>query len=89
MNRCYLISCKDQIEKVLTLQDRNEFSNTYGCFDRNYWHYKTRDFPSAMSQEYTLVLALAYSVNFDKNIYYKNMPPILKEVMMILNLNLH
>ena len=35
--------------------------------------YKTRDFPSAMSQEYTLVLALAYSVNFDKNIfYYKN-----------------
>ena len=25
-----------------------------------------------MSQEYTLVLALAYSVNFDKNIYYKN-----------------
>ena len=72
MNRCYLISCKDQIEKVLTLQDRNEFSNTYGCFDRNYWHYKTRDFPSAMSQEYTLVLALAYSVNFDKNIYYKN-----------------
>ena len=62
MNRCYLISCKDQIEKVLTLQDRNEFSNTYGCFDRNYWHYKTRDFPSAMSQEYTLVLALAYSV---------------------------
>ena len=72
MNRCYLISCKDQIEKVLTLQDRNEFSNTYGCFDRNYWHYKTRDFPSAMSQEYTLVLALAYSVNFDNNIYYKN-----------------
>ena len=72
MKNCYLISYKNQIEKILTLQDRNEFSKTYGCFDRNYWHYKTRDFPSAMSQEFTLILALAYSVNFDNNIYYKN-----------------
>ena len=33
------------IPKILTLQDRNPHSPTYGCFDRNYWHYKIIDFP--------------------------------------------
>lgn len=68
----YIKSCKNQLEKILSLQDRNPFSKTYGCFDRNYWHYKTRDFPSAMSQEFTLPLAFAYSTKFPKNILYKN-----------------
>ncbi len=49
-----------QIPKILTLQDRNAHSATYGCFDRNFWHYKIIDFPSGMSQEFVLPLALAY-----------------------------
>ena len=72
MKEQYLNSCISQIRKILTLQDRNEFSKTYGCFDRNYWHYKTRDFPSGMSQEFTLALALVYITKFPKNIFYKN-----------------
>ena len=35
-----------QIPKLLTLLDRNPHSPTYGCFDRNFWHYKIIDFPS-------------------------------------------
>ena len=35
-----------QIPKILTLGDRNPHSPTYGCFDRNFWHYKIIDFPS-------------------------------------------
>ncbi len=72
MKEQYLNSCISQLKKILTLQDRNEFSKTYGCFDRNYWHYKTRDFPSGMSQEFTLALALAYTTKFPKNTFYKN-----------------
>ncbi len=68
----YIKSCKKQLEKILSLQDRNQFSKTFGCFDRNYWHYKTRDFPSAMSQEFTLPLAFAYSTKFPNNTFYKN-----------------
>ncbi len=48
-----------QIPKILTLLDRNPHSPTFGCFDRNYWHYKIIDFPSGMAQEFVWPLALA------------------------------
>ncbi|MGK7920930.1 MAG: hypothetical protein AB4080_13080 [Trichodesmium sp.] len=59
-----------QIPKILTLLDRNFHSPTYGCFDRNFWHYKIIDFPSGMSQEFVLPLALAYSLEIPNNPYY-------------------
>ena len=62
----------ENIEKILTLQDRNLSSPTYGCFDRNYWHYKKSDFPSGMSQEFVLPLALVYDTKIPGNKYYKN-----------------
>lgn len=31
--------------------DRDRDSATFGCFDRNYWHYKIRDFPSSILQQ--------------------------------------
>lgn len=66
------------IPRILSLLDRNRYSPTYGCFDRNYWHYKTlTDFPSAIYQYGTLILALLYDNQFTGNIYYKN-PDILK-----------
>ena len=46
-----------QIPKILTLLDRNPHSPTYGCFDRNFWHYKIIYFPSGMSQEFVYPLA--------------------------------
>ncbi len=60
-----------QIPKILTLQDRNPHSPTYGCFDRNFWHYKIIDFPSGMAAEFVWPLALAYSLNIEGNPFYQ------------------
>jgi len=57
------------IPKILTLQDRNRHSPTYGCFDRNFWQYKVIDFPSGMAQEFVYPLALAYSLDCPGNSY--------------------
>src|SRR6187549_1757076 len=59
------------IPKILTLQDRNAHSPTYGCFDRNYWHYKIIDFPSGMAAEFVWPLALVYSLDIPDNPYYQ------------------
>lgn len=66
-----------QIPKILTLLDRNAHSPTYGCFDRNYWHYKIIDFPSGMSQEFVWPLALAWSLDRPDNPFYNQ--PVLRE----------
>jgi hypothetical protein len=61
-----------QIPKLLTLQDRNPHSPTYGCFDRNYWHYRIIDFPSGMSQEFVWPLALLWSLRVLNNRYFED-----------------
>jgi len=60
-----------QIPKLLTLLDRNRHSPTYGCFDRNFWHYKIIDFPSGMAQEFVWPLALAYDTDVPDNPFYQ------------------
>lgn len=60
-----------QIPKLLTLLDRNPHSPTYGCFDRNFWHYKIIDFPSGMAQEFVWPLALAYDTDIPDNPFYQ------------------
>lgn len=50
-----------EIPRVLTLLDRDPSSPSHGCFDRNYWHYRTQDFPSGMYQELALPLAQAFA----------------------------
>src|SRR6185295_4872036 len=60
-----------QIPKLLTLLDRNPHSPTYGCFDRNFSHYKIIDFPTGMSQEFVWPLALAYDCAIPGNPYYR------------------
>ena len=58
-----------QISRLLSLQDRNPFSPTYGCFHRDYWFYKTSDFPDAVRQFGVQTLALVYKHDFPGNIY--------------------
>ncbi len=60
------------IPRILTNLDRDEDSPTYGCFDRNYWHYKVHDYSSAILQQSMLTLALIYKYNFKYNMYYNN-----------------
>lgn len=66
-----------QIPKILTLCDRNPHSPTYGCCDRNFWHYKIIDFPSGMAQEFVYPLALAYYTNLIDNPFYQQ--PAIRE----------
>ena len=65
------------IPKLLTLLDRNPHSPTYGCFDRNYWHYKIIDFPSGMAQEFVWPLALVYGMDLPDNPFYRQ--PAIKQ----------
>lgn len=61
------------IPRLLTLLDREEFSSTYGCFDRSFWHYKfITDYPCARYQEAVLSLAIFYTNQFPGNIYFRN-----------------
>lgn len=73
----YFESIISQIPRLLGLLNRNIGSLTYGCFDRQYWHYRIVDFPCARYQEAVLALALLYKLNHSKNLYFKN-PNILE-----------
>jgi len=72
MKEIYIQDVPGKIARMLTLLDRNPVSKTFGCFDRNFWHYKIKDFPSGMSQEFVGALALVYSTQFPENIFYQN-----------------
>lgn len=60
------------LPRIILMIDKNRFSDTYGCFDREYWHYRTVDFPCGMNQEFCLPLALAHKYPFPNNPYYQN-----------------
>lgn len=65
--------------RLLSFQDRNPFSATYGCFFREYWHEKIVDFPNAHFQCAVYSLALAYSRQMPGNIYHAS-PAVLEWV---------
>ena len=44
------------LPRILSQLDRDADSPTFGSFDRNYWHYKIRDFSSAIVQQGMLIL---------------------------------
>jgi hypothetical protein len=75
-SRCYLDAALPQIPRILSLQDRNPFSKTYGCFDRDYWLHRTRDFASSIRQMGAHILALVWAHKLQDNPYYQN-PKIL------------
>ena len=60
------------VPRILTKLDRDYTSQTYGCFDRKYWHYRINDFPSLIEQQPMLALAQLYTWKDKSNIYYKN-----------------
>ncbi len=71
MEEAYLSRVLEQVPRLLTQMDRREDSPTYGCFDRNFWHYRVTDFPCARHQEATYTLALLHSLK-DAKPYYDN-----------------
>ncbi|HLF59008.1 MAG TPA: hypothetical protein VI732_05200 [Alphaproteobacteria bacterium] len=57
--------------RVLGLSDRDAASVTYGCCDRNYWHYKIIDVANARFQEAGLLFALAYATEAPGNPFFR------------------
>ncbi len=53
----YLDRAGYELNRLLSLQDREPFSKTYGCFDRTYWAWKFTDFAGARFQEAVCALA--------------------------------
>ena len=60
------------IPRLIGAIDRNPFRRTYGCLDRQYWHYRTASFPSEMYQEGVLPLALVFSTKLPGNRWFCN-----------------
>ena len=60
------------LPKVLTQIDRDPDSPTFGCCDRNYWHYKIRDFPSAILQQSGFTLAKLFLMDIPDNELFQN-----------------
>ena len=70
--KIFLELALSRIPQLVSLQDRNPISATYGCFDREYWQYKKTDCPYASLQSGVFSLALLYKNNLPDNIYYRN-----------------
>jgi len=60
-----------QIPRLLSLEDRNPFSPTFGCCNREYWLCRSTDFPSSIAQFGLHALALAWRYEMPGNIYYR------------------
>ncbi|MBI2055052.1 MAG: terpene cyclase/mutase family protein [Candidatus Sungbacteria bacterium] len=61
MNRqIYLDHALAALPRVLSALNRTKGMESFGCFDRNWWHYKITDFPSARMQEGVLTLAILW-----------------------------
>jgi hypothetical protein len=58
-----------QVPRILGLGDRRQDSQTAGCFDRYYWHYRFLDFPNLRFQEVAHLLAILWHEEFPGNIY--------------------
>jgi len=71
MDETYLNEILNQSQRLIGLMDRNPMSETFGCFDRQYWQYTITDTPSARCQEAALTLTLLYTIKHKKNPYYK------------------
>lgn len=72
LRRHYLDAALAQIPRLLGAIDRNPYRPTYGCFDREFWHYRTSSFPSEMYQEGALPLALVYAHALPGNRWHRS-----------------
>lgn len=66
-----------QMPRLLSMQDRNRFSPTYGCMNREFWLCRSTDFPNSIAQFGVHALALAYAHEMPNNPYYRH-PKILE-----------
>ncbi|MBN2569763.1 MAG: hypothetical protein JXB42_10085 [Deltaproteobacteria bacterium] len=53
----------DSTQSLVNLQDKDPTSRTYGCFDRDYWAWKSKDMPNSTRQN--AIYPLAYLASTD------------------------
>ena len=70
MKKLYLDYALSRIPRLLGSVDRNKLSNTYGCFDRNFWHYRVTDICGGIYQCGVLPLAIIYKHKLPGNQFY-------------------
>jgi len=68
----YYLPVIKEIRRLISWQDREPFSSTYGSFDRTYWCWKFTDFPGARFQEGTYALAYLFCKPFPGNCFAEN-----------------
>lgn len=61
-----------EVPRLLSLQDRNPVSPTYGCFHRCFWLHRLSDFPSSIRQQAILPLARFYCYRSKDNRYFES-----------------
>ena len=59
------------IPRLLSSQDRDETSPTYGCFDREYWGWATKEFSNIDVQRSVFPLAFVWNTPFPGNEYHQ------------------
>jgi hypothetical protein len=67
----YAQKALSQVPRLLSCQDRNPFSPTYGCCDREFWLCRSTDFPNSILQFGLHARALAWAHEMPGNIYYQ------------------
>lgn len=67
----YARKALEQLHRLLGLTDRNPFSETFGCMHRDYWLFKTSDFPDAVRQFGMHALALAWRYEMPGSCFYQ------------------
>lgn len=73
----YAQKALSQIPRLLSSQDRNRFSPTYGCMNREFWLCRSTDFPNSIAQFGVHALALAWAHEMPGNPYYQH-PKVLE-----------
>jgi hypothetical protein len=61
-----------RLPRIITQLSRDPDAPTYGSWDRNFWHYKMRDFSSMILQQGMLVIDAMENYNGENNLFYKN-----------------
>jgi len=80
----YFALVKEQVPQLLSQQDRDPLSPSYGSFDRKYWGWKYRDFSDATLQAAALPLAHIWSCDRPDNPYYRD-PALLEWILAGIN----
>ena len=68
------------VPRLLGMIDRNPYRPTFGSLDKEYWHFRTSDFPSGMYQEGVLPLALLFARPLPGNHWYQQ--PRIRELAL-------